>query len=132
MVKSKKTGKKTIKSCKIYGALSVEGNESVIEVAKKLCYFQERRVFVVNKKGELLGIISLVDINDRVVAKGKDLKKTIAKDIMSYPINLVFDIKTPIEKVKKAMILKDNYYCPVVEKRKLVGLINYSCISGKK
>ena len=117
---------KTIKSCNLVKAVTVDENASVVEVAKKLSEFQERRVFVVNKKYFPIGIISLVDINDRVVARGKDIKKTKARDVMSYPIHLVFDINTNAEEVLKRMIMKDNYYVPVVEKGKLKGLLTYS------
>jgi CBS domain-containing protein len=114
---------KTIKSCNLITPVTIDENASVIEVAKKLSEFQERRVFVVNKKHFPIGIISLVDINDRVVARGKDPKKTKAKDIMTYPINLVVDINDSSEEVLKKMIQKDNYYVPVTEKGVLKGLI---------
>lgn len=119
---------KTIQSCKLLKAVTVNENDSVIDVAKKLHDFQERRIFVIDKNSFPIGIISIVDINDRVVARGKDLKKTKAKDIMSYPIKIVLDINTPIEDAKKKMVLLDNYYCPVVEKDKLKGILNYSAI----
>lgn len=117
---------KTLKKCSLIPAIAVSENESVIEVAKKLHRFQERRIFVVNNKKFPVGIISIVDINDRVVANGLDIKKTKARDIMSYPIKIILDINTPIKEVKKRMVMKDNYYCPVVENGILKGLINYS------
>jgi len=129
--------KKTIKSCKLLKAVTVNENDSAVEVAKKLHAFQERRIIVVNKKNVPIGIISVLDINDRVVAKGKDIKKTKAKDIMSYPINLIVNINDSAEEVAKKMIARDNYYCPVVEKGILKGLVNYANIinclkNGKK
>jgi len=118
----------TIKNCLLINAVTVSESESVIEVAKKMHKFQERRIFVLNSKKYPIGIISLVDMNDRVVAQGVDLKKTKAKDVMSYPIKIVFEVTTPIEEAKTKMILNDNYYCPVVEKGVLKGIINYSSI----
>ena len=117
---------KTLKDCKLIKTINVNSDDNVTEVAKKLRDFQERRIFVLDKKKFPIGIISLIDINDRVVAKALDLKKTKAKDIMSYPIKIVFDINTPLDEVKKRMVAHDNYYCPVIEKGALRGLINYS------
>ena len=123
-----KTIMKTIKQVKLLPVISVELEESVVEVAKKLHHFQERRIFVIDKKKSPAGIISIVDINDRVVAKGKNPKTTKAKDIMSYPLKLVLDINTQLEEAKKMMIHNNNYYVPIVEKGKLKGLLNYSVI----
>lgn len=129
----KKKGDKRIlrvKDINLIPALSVNLDESIVEVAKKLHYYQERRIFVVDKKKSPVGIISLVDINDRVVAKGKNPKTTKAKDVMSYPIKLVLECSTPLEEAKKMMIHNNNYYLPVVVKGKLSGLLNY-CVVDK-
>lgn len=117
---------KTVKSCKLIPAVTVKLGDSVIEVAKKLHHFQERRVFVVNEKNSPVGIISLVDINDRVVARTRDLKKTKAKDIMTYPLHLALDINEPLNSALKKMISKDNFYVPVIDKGALKGLLTYS------
>jgi len=119
-------GIKTVKSCVLLKAISVNENDNVIEVAKKLHEFQERRIFVTTKNNLPIGIISLVDINDRVVAKGKDLKKTKAKDIMSYPLHLVIDINEPLQEVVKKIVQKDTYYLPIIEKGSLKGLLTYA------
>lgn len=119
---------KTIKQLKLLPVISVGLEDSAVEVAKKLRDFQERRIFVVDKKQSPAGIISVVDINDRVVAKGRNPKTTRAKDIMSYPLKLVLDVNTPLEEARKMMIHNNNYYIPVVENNKLKGLINYSLI----
>jgi signal-transduction protein with cAMP-binding, CBS, and nucleotidyltransferase domain len=119
---------KTIKDVRLIPVIAVELDDTAVSVAKKLHCFQERRIFVVDKKKFPIGVISIVDINDRVVAKGKNPKTTKAKDIMSYPIKLVLDINTPLEEAKKRMIHNNNYYIPVVEKGKLKGLLNYSVI----
>jgi CBS domain-containing protein len=116
----------TIKSCNLIKPVTVGEDEPAINVAKKLHDFQERRVFVVSKQGFPLGIISIVDINDRLVARGKDSKKTKAKEIMSFPLNTVFDINKPLDEAIKTMVLKDNFYCPVVEKNILTGVLTYN------
>ena len=119
---------KTLKSLKLLPVISCSLDDPVMDVAKKLSKFQERRIFVLDKKKTPVGKISIVDINDRVVAKGKSPKTTKAKDAMSYPLNLILDINVSLEEAKKMMIHNNNYYVPVVEKGKLKGLLNYSII----
>ena len=129
---------KTIKQIALLPVATINLDDNAVAAAKKLHDFQERRIFVVDKKKFPAGIISIVDINDRIVAKGKDPKKTKAREIMSYPLKLVLDINTSLEEAKKLMIHNNNYYVPVVEKGKLIGLLNYSLIlealnkNGKK
>jgi len=119
---------KLVKDCDILPVLTVKLEDDSVTVAKKLHDFQERRIFVLNEKKFPVGIISIVDINDRVVARGKDPKKTKAKEIMSYPINLIIDINDSLEEVVKKMIQTDNYYVPVTQKGILVGLLTYANI----
>ena len=119
---------KTIKQIELIPVATVKLEDNAITIAKKLHDFQERRIFVVNEKKYPAGIISVVDINDRVVARGKDIKKTKAKDIMTYPINLIADVNDLAEEILKKMIQKDNYYVPVTEKGILKGLITYASI----
>jgi CBS domain-containing protein len=120
--------KKSVKSCRLLKPVSVYEDESAIEVAKKLHDFQERRIFVVNRKKMPIGVISLVDINDRLVARGKDPKKTKAKEIMSYPLALVIDANEDADEAVRKMLVKDNFYCPVTEKGVLKGLLTYANI----
>lgn len=120
--------KKLIKDCEILPVLTVKLEDNAVTVAKRLHDFQERRIFVINEKKFPVGIISIVDINDRVVARGKDPKKTQAKDIMTYPVHLVVDLNDSLDEALKKMIQKDNYYVPVTEKGFLRGLITYANI----
>ena len=120
--------KKLIKHCEIIPVLTVRLDDDAVTVAKRLHDFQERRIFVVNEKKFPVGIISIVDINDRLVARGKDPKKTKAKDIMTYPINLVVDLNDSVDEVLKKMVQKDNYYVPVTDKGVIKGLVTYANI----
>ena len=119
---------KTIKQIELLPVITAGLDDNAVSVAKKLCDFQERRIFVVNEKKSPAGIISIVDINDRVVARGKDPKKTKARDIMTYPISLVVDVNDSSEEILKKMIQKDNYYVPVTKNGVLIGLITYANI----
>ena len=120
-----------IKDCEILPVLTVKLEDDCVTVAKKLHDFQERRIFVVNDKKMPVGIISIVDINDRLVARGKNPNKTKAKDIMTYPVNIVVDLNDSADEVLKKMVRKDNYYIPVTDKGVIKGLITYAGIMKK-
>ena len=88
---------------------------------------------MLNAKKFPIGIISVIDINDRVVAKEKDLKKTKSKDIMSYTLEIVADVNDSIKEVFGKMIQRDNFYVPVIENNSLKGLLTYAnAVKGLK
>lgn len=117
-----------IKHCKIIKPIIAKDSESIVSVAKKLHEAQERRVFIINSKKKPVGIISIIDMNDRVVAKGLNPKKLKAKDIMTSPINLTVENNEDASNVAQKMVETNTFYCPVTSKGILKGLITYSLI----
>ena len=111
-----------LKECAIIEAFKCSEEEPIIEVAKKLTKITLRHIFVVNKKDYPVGIISVMDINNRVVAEGKDIKKLKAKDIMSVPD--VFDVEDDVKDVFKIMTEKQRALNPVVKNKKMIGIIS--------
>mgnify|MGYP001583612881 FL=1 len=111
-----------LKECAIIEAFKCSEEEPIIEVAKKLRKITLRHIFVVNKKDYPVGIISVMDINNRVVAEGKDIKKLKAKDIMSVPD--VFDVEDDVKDVFKIMTEKQRALNPVVKNKKMIGIIS--------
>lgn len=95
---------------------------SVSKVAQLMAKTEERRIFVLDKSKSLKGIITTTDLAFKVVAKNKlNLK---AKDIMSKRIK---SIKTdePLEKALEIMNSLKTYVCPVVDGKKLIGVIHH-------
>jgi signal-transduction protein with cAMP-binding, CBS, and nucleotidyltransferase domain len=117
-----------VKKCHLFKPILAKEDDSIVKVAKLLKDTQERRVIVVNKNKMPLGIISIVDINDRVVAKAKSLKTTKARDIMSYPLNLIVDVNEDVTDVAKKMTRRNTFYCPVTQNNKIIGMLTYSNI----
>jgi CBS domain-containing protein len=77
---------------------------------------------IVIEKDRLIGIITEKDILDRVVTPGKDVYKTLAKDVMSEPVITVEAssmLKEALELMKKKKIRR----LVVVEDGSLVGLV---------
>lgn len=102
-------------------AIKINHNVSVQTVAKEMVAHRIGSIVVVKDKSPV-GIITEADINRKIVAPGKDPKKTKAVDIMSSPIvfaNPDDDVELAVEKMEKHKIKR----LPVIEKGKIVGLI---------
>lgn len=107
---------------------NIRETENCVEVAKKLLKNRERRIFVVNSENFPVGVISLVDINDRLVALNRNVKKTKAREIMSRPIKLVVSEGEQIKDIKRKMKERKSSFCPVVGKKGMIGVINSHCL----
>ena len=114
--------KSKIKECELIEAITVKEEENITEVAKKLRGTVIRHLFVVDANEKPTGIVSIVDINNRVVAEGKNLAEVKAKDIMSSPIDLI-DVEDDVEETAKAMIEKNRAINAVVKDNKIIGII---------
>lgn len=111
-----------IKECVLIEPYVCNEDETILEVAKKLRKTTLRHIFVVGNGACPKGIISVLDINNRVVAEGKDSKITKAKDIMSTPIECI-DFHADVESTAKQMIAKSRSMNAVVRDGKMVGII---------
>lgn len=111
-----------IKECNLKKVISCDITDNAIDIAKKLRDNKERHIIVLEKQ-KPVGIISTTDINNKVVAENKDLKKTKAKDIMTSKI-LVKDINEEITPVYIEMIKENIFSCPVVCNGELKGSID--------
>ena len=111
-----------IQECVLIEAFKCNEDETVVEVAKKLRETTIRHIFIVNKEDYPVGIISIVDINNRVVAEGKDANTLKAKDIMSTPVDVI-DVDDNVEDIYKAMLEKNRVMNPVVKDKKMIGIV---------
>ncbi|MDA2919516.1 CBS domain-containing protein [Desulfobacterota bacterium AH_259_B03_O07] len=74
-------------------------------------------------EGPTFGIFTQRDLLARVVAEGKDLTKTKIKDVMSESIKCAQSEDT-VDDVLRVMYEENVRYLPVMDKRKLVGIIS--------
>ncbi len=112
-----------LKTCKIMKGCTCHDNASIFEVAKELKNKQMRYMLVLNSKEEPVGIISAVDISNKVVAEGKNPSTTIAKDIMSKELVSVEDC-SEIELAYEIMLKTGKNFIPVVNNKKFIGLLD--------
>ena len=101
--------------------IAVSPAASVKELAKTLVQQQISGAPVMNKKGQIVGIVSEADI---VANKGKQVK-----DIMSKKVCSVAE-ETPVEEIAALMTAHKISRLPVMRGQKLVGLVSRADIVG--
>ena len=111
-----------VKDCVLIEAFKCNEEESVVDVAKKLREYTLRHIFVVNDEDYPVGLISVTDINNRIVAEGKNPNELKEKDIMTKPVDVI-DESDDIKEVYKTMLEKNRVMNPVVKDKKIVGMI---------
>ena len=111
-----------IKECTLIEALNCNTDETIVEVAKKLREHLVRYVYVVDSEGKPVGVISTTDVNNRVVAEGKDPNTLKAEEIMTKPI-VSFEETEDESKVYKECVKNEVATCPITKDGKIVGII---------
>lgn len=111
-----------IKECTLFEALQCKEDDSAVAIAKKFREYAVRYIYVTNVQEQLLGVISLSDINNRIVAEGKDPNALKARDIMTKDMK-TFDDQISEHEAYKQCIREGRTACPVTSKGKLIGVI---------
>ena len=78
---------------------------------------------IVQIEGPAFGIFTQRDLITRVVAKGMDIVTTKLKDVMTQSIKCA-QADDSVDDVLKVMYEENIRYLPVMDKRKLVGIIS--------
>ncbi|MBI2134214.1 CBS domain-containing protein [Candidatus Woesearchaeota archaeon] len=99
-------------------------NDKILEVSRILRDTQRRHLIVLNDNDSPIGIISTVDINNRVVAENKDPEKTKATEIMTKNPAMT-DLGDSYEKAYQTMARLGTHSIPVTEKGKLIGMLEF-------
>jgi CBS domain-containing protein len=101
--------------------VTVSPAASVKELAKTLVQQQISGAPVMNKKGQIVGVVSETDI---VASSGKTVK-----DIMSKRVCSVAE-ETPVEEIAGIMTAHKISRLPVMRGQKLIGLVSRADIVG--
>ncbi len=103
--------------------------DSILEVSRILRDTRARHLVVIDQHDAPVGIISSVDINNRVVAEEKDAKSLKAKETMTPNIDVI-DLETgSYQQAYEKMINRSTYSIPVVKQGKLLGMLEFTkCI----
>ena len=110
------------------GIMTIKKDAAVAEAMKTMV---DRRVtsLVVEKDfdSDVYGIITRKDIVNKVIAYGKDLKKTKVSDIMTEPL-ITISPDMSIENIARLMAKTDIRRFPVMEGNKIIGMVSNSDI----
>jgi len=82
---------------------------------------------IITRRGKAIGILTERDILKRIVAEDKNSKETKVKDIMSSPL-VVIEPDTDLETASRLMFEKKIKNLPVVDNKRLVGLVTLTGI----
>jgi len=107
--------------------ITIDENSTVKEAAEIMNKFEIGCLIAV-RKGKAMGIITERDLLKRVVAEAKDANKTKVKDVMSSPL-VVVEPKTDLEEAVKLMFQMKIKKLPVVDGKRLVGLVSLTDIA---
>ncbi|MBI5803688.1 CBS domain-containing protein [Candidatus Pacearchaeota archaeon] len=110
---------------KLRDAVICKENDSVLEVSRILRDTGVRHLIVVDNKNSPVGIISTVDICNRVVSRELNPKKTKAKEIMTKPIQ-TSDVEESYESAYRKMVAQGTYSIPIVENNELIGELDFN------
>jgi CBS domain-containing protein len=107
--------------------ITVDENASVKEAADIMNQFEIGSI-IATRKGKAVGIITERDLLKRIVAEGKNAKKTRVKDIMSSPLVVIMP-NTDLEEAARLMFEKKIKKLPVIDQNRLVGLVSLTDIA---
>ncbi len=116
---------KDICSCE---TLTVTGNDTVKEAARKMAKHNVGALPVVDYSGKVVGMITDRDITVRVTAEGKDPSRYSICDVMTHDVSCVCmdaDISAAAKIMGQAKVRR----LPVVDDGKVVGFISLGDIS---
>jgi signal-transduction protein with cAMP-binding, CBS, and nucleotidyltransferase domain len=111
-----------IKSCKLTNPTVCDEDDSVLDVARVLRDKKQRHVIIRNN-GKPVGLVSVTDVNNRVVATGKDPARTLAKEIMTKDL-IIKDFSDNVTQAYLEMIKLNKFSCVITEKGKLKGMLD--------
>ncbi|MGB9853722.1 MAG: cyclic nucleotide-binding/CBS domain-containing protein [Candidatus Bathyarchaeales archaeon] len=107
--------------------VTIDENSTVREAADVMNKFEIGCLIAV-KKGKAVGIITERDLLKRVVAEARDVNKTKVKNVMSSPL-VVVEPSMDLEEAVKLMFQMKIKKLPVVEEKRLVGLVSLTDIA---
>ena len=101
----------------------VSADDTVRQAAKKMAKFGAGALPVCNEEKRLAGMVTDRDIAVKVVAKGKDPKKTKVRDLAEQPEVVTIGADDSIDEALRTMKDKKVRRLPVIDGREVVGII---------
>lgn len=107
--------------------ITVDSDVPVMD-AVKVMNANEIGCLVVTRRGKAIGILTERDLLKRIIVKSRDPKSIRVRQIMTKPL-IVGDPDMSLEDATKLMFDRKIKKLPVIESRKLVGLVSLTDIA---
>ena len=107
--------------------ITIDENASVKEAADIMNQHEIGSLIAV-RKGKAIGIITERDLLKRVIVEAKNAEKTKVSEAMSSPLEVIAS-GTDLEEAVRLMFQKKIKKLPVVDKKRLVGLVSLTDIA---
>jgi len=111
----------------VESVITVDADSSVMN-AVNVMNSHEIGCLVVTRRGRAVGIITERDLLNRVIAKSKNAKRTLVREIMTKPL-IAGRPDMDLEDATKMMFDRKIKKLPVVEGGKLLGLITLTDVA---
>ncbi len=109
---------------KIQEVLTCFEDDNIKFISTKLKEKGERRIFVVDKETNLIGVITTTDLVYKALCSDNSGESLLAKDVMTTGVRSV-DINEDINNALEVMNDLKTFVCPLTDNKKLLGIINY-------
>ena len=116
-----------IKDVMITEVITVDVNTNLRKAVERM-NSHEIGCLIVLEKGSYVGILTERDVLKRIVAEARNPEETMVGDVMSKPL-VVVNPESSLEEAINLMIEKKIKKLPVIENRKLVGLVTMTEIA---
>lgn len=103
--------------------ITVRPTDSVLEAARVMNTHKIGSVVVLNKGGEIGGILTERDVLTRVVAVARDPRATLASEVMTTPV-FTCAPETPIDTLRDVMKSHRIRHVPVVDGGRLAAMVS--------
>lgn len=111
-----------IKDCTLIESFKCNEDDNLVDVAKQLREITLRHIFVVDNNNYPTGIISVIDMNNRVIAEGRDPNELMAKDIMSK-LEHIADLEDDVKEFLEKTAPKNIVLSPVIKDNQMIGIV---------
>jgi len=105
------------------GATWVKGDQSVMEAARRMASEQVGALPICDGNGHLEGMVTDRDIAVRVVAEGRDPASTTVGEIGAAGEVVTIGADDPVDEAIRTMKAHDVRRLPVIDVRRLVGML---------
>lgn len=108
----------------------IDEKESVEQAAKMMTSASTGSILVL-RNGEPAGILTEWDILTRVVSEGKDVKRTLVREVMSTPLEFI-EAEKNVGQAISIMIQKGFRRLAVKSGNKILGIVSLTQVVGNK